>query len=235
MTGLRSLPTRSLIPACDVEFARFTELVAATADLPEIGAYKIGAALGLAEGLPRIVETIRARTTKPVIYDHQKAGTDIPDTGTAFMKVLADAGVNAVILFPFAGPTTEQVWIRAGFDAGLEVIVGAHMTHPNFLEEDNGFLPARAVERMYRIAAASGVSHFVVPGNKPAVIEAVRDYVSDEVLDPTFYAPGFVAQGGEISDAARAAGARWHAIVGRGLYESANIRVAAEDLSRGLA
>ena len=49
-----------------------------------------------------------------------------------------------------------------------------------------------------------------------------------------FYTPGFVAQGGKISDAARVAGDNWHAIVGRGIYKAKNKKQAALELTREL-
>ena len=63
----------SLIPSCDVDLPDFERLVKDTADLPGIGAYKLGFELGLAYSLPRVVEVARQYTDKPMIYDHQKA------------------------------------------------------------------------------------------------------------------------------------------------------------------
>ena len=234
MTLREAMPIRSLIPACDVGLDEFEVLVRAIHDMPLVGAFKIGAALSLSQGLPEIVETARQHTDKPLIYDHQKAGTDISDTAPAFMRTLRDAGIDAVILFPFAGPVTQSSWTQAAFENGLEVIVGAHMTHRGFLATDNGYIPTHSIDRIYESAAAAGVTHFVVPGNQPDVIRRVRAVVSEEQDDPVFYAPGFIAQGGQVSDAATAAGSRWHAIVGRAIYEAADSRAAVASLSHNL-
>ena len=100
---------RSVIPACDVEtLEQFEELVRQTANVEGIGGYKVGFELGLGFGLPAVVEAVRRHTDKPVIYDHQKAGTDIPDTGKGFARVVKRAGVDTIILFPQAGPETER-------------------------------------------------------------------------------------------------------------------------------
>jgi orotidine-5'-phosphate decarboxylase len=214
---------RSIIPACDVRSLEdFGEIVRQTADVDGIGGYKVGFELGLTHGLPRVVEAARKHTSKPVIYDHQKAGTDIPDTGKNFAGVCKDAGVDAVIFFPQAGPETERAWIYHALDKGLKVIVGGRMTHPAYAVSEGGFITDEGALEMYRIAARAGVNNFVVPGNKPAVIKQVRELVESEGAKPTFYAPGFVAQGGSISDAAKVAGDNWHAIVGRGITEAPN-------------
>ncbi|MBU3896577.1 MAG: orotidine 5'-phosphate decarboxylase [Nanoarchaeota archaeon] len=210
---------KSIVPACDVPtLDQFDKLVKATADIDEVGAYKVGFELGYGYGLPAVVETARKHTKKPIILDHQKAGTDIPDTGKNFARVCSDAGVDAVILFPQAGPETERAWIYHALDHGLKVIVGGRMTHPAYAQSEGGFISDEGAMEMYRIAARAGINDFVVPGNKAPVIAAVKEMVEAEGVDPIFYAPGFVSQGGKIEDATKVAGNRWHAIVGRGIY-----------------
>lgn len=220
---------RSVIPACDVEtLEQFEELVRQTADLQGIGGYKIGFELGYGFGLPAVVNAARMHTDKPIIFDHQKAATDIPDTGRSFAKVMSKSGVDAVILFPQAGPETERAWIYEALDKGLKVIVGGRMTHPCYSVSEGGFIADDGALEMYRIAARAGVNNFVVPGNKPEVIKQVRELVESEgITSPIFYAPGFVIQGGVISDSAKTAGKRFHGIVGRGIYKNVNMRAAA--------
>lgn len=225
---------RSIVPACDFELDVFKRVVRETADVAGVGAYKVGAGLGLSVGLDRIAEVAADFTDKPLIYDHQKAATDIPDTAEFFMETLAKAGMNAVILFPLAGPATQTAWTTAGQNHGLEVIIGGRMTHSSFVAAEGGYISDAAPELIYDHAAAQGVSHFVVPGNRPEVIRQVRERVALHCSNPVFYAPGFVTQGGEISAAASAAGSHWHAIVGRAIYEAASMRDAAIELSSAL-
>ncbi|MEK6910177.1 MAG: hypothetical protein AABW82_00200, partial [Nanoarchaeota archaeon] len=124
---------RSVIPACDVQtLQEFREIVKQTADVEGIGGYKIGFELGLGFGLPAVVDAAREFTNKPIIYDHQKAGTDIPATGKNFAQTMKRSGVDTVIFFPQAGPETERAWIYHAFDQGLNVIVGGRMTHPAY-------------------------------------------------------------------------------------------------------
>ena len=227
---------RSIIPACDVEtLEQFEKLVEQTASVDGIGGYKLGFGLGLRYGLPRVVEVARKHTTKPLIYDHQKAGTDIPDTGKDFAKLNKEAGIDTVILFPQAGPETERAWIYHARDHGLKVIVGGRMTHPAYATSEGGFIADEGALAMYRIAAQAGVTDFVVPGNKPDVIAQVKETVMTEgVKEPIFYAPGFVAQGGKIDDAAKIAGSKFHGIVGRGIYTAKDMRLAAIEHSQNL-
>ena len=219
---------RSVIPACDVEtLEQFEELVKQTADVEGIGGYKIGFELGLGFGLPAVVAAARKHSDKPIIYDHQKAGTDIPDTGKNYAKLMKRSGVDTVIFFPQAGPETERAWIYHALDNGLKVIVGGRMTHPAYSVSEGGFITDEGALDMYRIAARAGVNNFVVPGNKPDVIKQVRDVVEAEGVSPVFYAPGFIAQGGKIEAAAKVAGERFHGIVGRGIYQAKDMHAAA--------
>ena len=218
---------RSIIPACDVPLDLYERIVRDTADVDGVGAYKVGFELGLGYGLPRVVELTRKYNGKPIIYDHQKAGTDIPDTGKNFARTMKNAGVDAVIFFPQSGPETEKAWIEAAFEQDLGVIIGGLMTHPRYVRSEGGYLADEATMEMYLNAAELGVSDFVVPGNRPDDIRRIRETLEQRGVSPTFYAPGFVAQGGSISDATKVAGNSWHAIVGRGIYKAQDIRKAA--------
>ena len=219
---------RSVIPACDVEtIEEYEELVKQTADVDGIGGYKIGFELGYGYGLPKVMEVTRKHTEKPVIMDHQKAGTDIPDTGKNYAKLMKRVGIDTIILFPQAGPETERAWIYHALDNGLNVIVGGRMTHPAYAVSEGGFITDEGALDMYRIAARAGINNFVVPGNKPEVIKQVKDIVEAEGISPIFYAPGFIAQGGKIDAAAKIAGDKFHGIVGRGIYQATDMHAAA--------
>jgi len=218
---------RSIIPACDVNtLEEFRKLVSETHDIKKIGGYKIGFNLALSFGLPSVVKTI--------IYDHQKAGTDIPDTGEKFAEVCKKAGVDAVILFPQSGPATEEAWIKACQKQRLEVLIGGEMTHPKFKRSEGGFISDEALDEIYLNAAQLGVNNFVVPGNKIDRISHYKSILQSKVKDLTFFAPGFVAQGGEITEAANAAGKFWHAIIGRAIYGAEDIKKAAKEMTSKL-
>ncbi|MFH1325258.1 MAG: orotidine 5'-phosphate decarboxylase / HUMPS family protein [archaeon] len=230
--------SKSIIPACDVpDIDTYERILNGTADNPRVGGYKIGFQLALKYGLPLIASETRNVTDKPLIYDHQKAGTDIPDTGKGFMDVVKKSGFDAVILFPQSGPVTEYEWIRAAQDVGLGVIVGGEMTHPRFLRTDlrnrdytqifeelgierdlSGFMGFTSPDDIYELAARMGVTNFVVPGNKPDSIKHYKSLVERFVENPVFFAPGLIEQGGEITEAGKVAGERFHAIAGRGIY-----------------
>ncbi len=222
---------KSVIPACDVDSLQLLEkIVKETANVEGIGAYKIGFEIVMSFGAKKVVETIRKQSNLPIIYDHQKGGTDIPEQGEKFAKVCASTGIDAIILFPQAGPVTEENWIKAGQKEGLGIIVGGEMTHKGYLESDSGFIKNDAPKRIYEIACDFGVKDFVVPGNKPEKISYYKKIIEEKGVEPVLYSPGLITQGGELTESAKAAGKNWHAIIGRALVQSQNINQTAKEL-----
>lgn len=226
---------KSIIPACDVTtLEKLKKIVEKTHDIEGVGAYKVGLSLALRYGLPQIVKIVRKITDLPIIYDHQKAGTDIPEMGEVFAEVCKEAGIDAVIIFPQAGPETERAWVTAARGRGLGVIVGGEMTHQKYKISEGGYIVDDALKDIYINAMKLGVKDFVIPGNRIDRIKFYVDLFKRHEIRPVFYSPGLITQGGEITGAGRAAGDNWHAIVGRALYNSEDMRKTATDLTSRL-
>ena len=151
--------------------------------------------------------------------------------GLKFMQ--ACKGVDAVIIFPQAGPETETAWIQAAQQTNMRIIVGGEMTHKGYLKNDNGFVDDDAPKRIYEIAASLGVTDFVIPGNKPEKCFEYDEIIKKKVKDPVYYSPGLITQGGSISELAKKLKS-WHAIIGRAIYEADNMEKAAEEFSKSL-
>ena len=226
---------KSVIVAVDVKPSKISSLIQETQFVEGIGGYKVGIS-SIGVGLNQVVGTIKDETSLPVIYDHQKAGNDIPATGKDYAEMCKEAGVDSVILFPFTGPETEVAWIRACQDQDLHIIVGAHMTHPGFLQSQGGSIADDSPQKIFTIAVGEGVRDFVVPGNQIQYVAEYKQLLDSLIGEGQYrvYAPGFVTQGGEISDFAKAAGDQWHAIVGSAIYKAENMREAAEQMTKGI-
>lgn len=232
---------KSIVPALDVpSLEKMVEVVDATRAVEGVGGYKLGFSLALRYGLPRLVHAIRTLSDKPIVYDHQKAATDIPDTGADFAAACKQSGVDAVIFFPQAGPETLRAWIAAAQQNNLKVLVGLQLTGPAYLQAEGGFLSDDSPRRILEISLAAGVREFVVPGNKPQKILDYRELINKSGLadgEFAFHSPGLITQGGELSEGAAVAGSRWHAIIGRGIYlkqTAQEMRQAAEEYSKEL-
>jgi orotidine-5'-phosphate decarboxylase len=213
---------KSVIVAADVQsLGDLSQLASALVDVPGIGGFKIGCTVGL-RGLREAAQIVKdfLGPKFPIIYDHQKAGNDIPEMGAQFAKVIKESGVDTVILFPFTGPIAQDAWTRACFDANLHVVTGGIMTHAKFLVSEGGYVADESVERIYRTACDRGCTHFVVPGTKIDWVKRICGWLVNDLGHGNFvlYAPGFITQGGDISECGQVAGDEWHAIVGSAIY-----------------
>lgn len=220
--------SHGVIVACDVQtLEELRQLVEATSSVNGIVGYKIGFMLGLGWGLRNVADSIRDISDLPIIYDHQKAGTDIPQMGAAFAETMKQAGVNAAILFPQAGPHTEEAFIAALKKENIIPMVHGEMTS-QFLQKDGGFVADSAPEQIYEIAARLGVEYFIAPGNKP---DSTRKYVNiiSRFVKPKICMPGIGRQGGDISNAfASCNGFPAYAIIGSAIYGAADMSAAAK-------
>ncbi len=213
-----------IIVACDFDsIEELLKVVSETSDITGITGFKLGCTLALRYGLPELTKIIADYTDSPIIYDHQKAGTDIPQMGQEFAQACKDGGVHGVILFPQAGPTTEVEFINNIFDNGIIPLVGGEMTHPNYLEHEGGFITDSAPYKMYKIAAEYQVEYFILPGTKPAVISEYSTFLSKMVNQPKFCFPGIGRQGGDIEAAVKAVGSNpAYAIIGSAIHSNRN-------------
>ena len=213
---------RGIVVACDVfDLNSLKKLLSATASLPFICGYKVGMELALAHGLDEVLKTIRQVTTKPVIYDHQKFGTDIPDIcGGRVLDLISRTHVDAVIVFPLSGIETLRATVEGCYSRGIEPIVGGDMTHKGYLAAEGGYIEDDAPIRIYRDAAALSVRAFIVPGTRLASIRQYREIIEATVSSPSYLFPGIgKGQGGDIVEAlVSVAPHSGYAIVGRGIY-----------------
>ncbi len=187
-----------LIPALDCSLEEAVAITQAVGDHDFVYGFKVGFGLGLTYGLPTVVRALKEHTDKPVIYDHQKAATDIPATGGLFADTMLNAGVDEAILFPQAGPATLAAWARALVERELEVIVGGVMTHERYLVSEGGWLSDDLGSRGFSQALEAGVRRFVVRLTKPG---AALDEIDSAGVgaDCAFYSPGYGRQGGDAS------------------------------------
>lgn len=194
--------------------------------------YKIGFALGLRFGLRNVVDIIRSNSSRPIIYDHQKAGTDIPRMGVLFAQCCKEAGVNGIIVFPQAGPETMKSFIEAIHEVGATPIIGGVMTHPAFLRCEGGYIDDSAPSEIYKKSAEIGVEHFILPGNRPEIVRKYVYEISEFKKCINVLMPGIGTQGGKVDEAFRAAGKnRSYAIIGSAIYKAPDMERALDEIS----
>ena len=225
---------KGIIISADVHSLEELDMLSAlAASRRQVVGIKIGFILGLRFGLMEAVKTIRNRCGVPVIYDHQKAATDIPAMGEPFAAVCRDAGLDSVIFFPQAGPKTLEAFVKGAQKFDLAPIVGISMTHPAYLKSEGGFIDDEAPGEICKIAVDLGVSAFVLPGAKPHIVEKYAKGPLDAVRPAAITMPGIGTQGGSITNAFKAAGGHHpYAIVGSAIYKAQDPQSALDDLIR---
>ncbi|KAA0003264.1 MAG: hypothetical protein FE044_01745 [Thermoplasmata archaeon] len=221
-----------IIIACDVSIDKLEELVEKTYGIEGVVGYKIGANLAIEHGLREIAGKIK-KYGLPVIYDHQKAGTDIPRMAEPFAKACKNSGIDSVIIFPQAGPKSELAFIEAIKNNGMIPMVGGEMTHEAYLIEDGGFIKDDAPSMMYEIAAKNNVEYFIIPGNKTEAIKKYHLLLTNMINEPKYCMPGIGRQGGEIEKVfSILRGYNAYAIIGSAIYGSDDIEKAARKFAK---
>src|SRR5262249_20082046 len=102
---MRLRATHGILIALDMEsLDQMRKVVEQTSGISGVVGYKMGLTVTLRLGLGGAVRHLRASTDLPLIYDHQKARPDVPDMAQKFSPTFNEAKVDAVVLFPLAGP-----------------------------------------------------------------------------------------------------------------------------------
>ena len=232
MSPVQFRTTHGIVPALDVDSVdELQRVVAATSGVEGVVAYKLGLAGVLRLGLAGAAQTVRALTDLPILYDHQKAGVDIPEMGAKFAALCREAGVDGLILFPLAGPLAVREFVGGALRAELLPIVGGDLPHPQYRVGEGGYVADDAPSRIFAVAAELGADHFVIPANNAANIRAYLAALQPAVARPVLFMPGIGPLGGSIGEAFGAApGLACYAIVGRAVYASPDPAEAARRL-----
>ena len=227
-----------IVPALDVDAPeQLDRVVRETTGVAGVAGYKIGLSSVLRVGLAESVRRLRDLTDLPLLYDHQKAGPDMPDMADKFTALCRDAKVDGLILFPVAGPTAVDRFVGAARAYGLVPVVGGEIPVPDYGAAGGGYLLDDALDRILRRAAGAGADHFVLPAHDPAKIERWSGWIAANVAEPTVCLTGFGSLGGTIADGFAAASPclRRFAIVGRLITNSPTPGDAAARLAADIA
>lgn len=216
MTTKPSLPRFGVIHALDTPDANSAEhIVRTTQGLRGVAGYKIGLASVLELGLAEAVARIRALTEHTVIYDHQKAGLDVPSNAAGFAHSLKKAAVSHAIVFPVAGPRTAKAYIESLLDAGITPIVGGELATADYLASQGGWISDDILIQIVDQAIESGATQFVAPLGPQ--VRRVINAAKTAGIHPTLYVPG-IQKPHDVGQLAGAShDATVYAIVGRAI------------------
>jgi orotidine-5'-phosphate decarboxylase len=207
MTGFDTAePPVGIVPALDLQTVdELRRVVRETCQVEGIVEYKLGLQAVLHIGLFQAVDAVRELTDLPIVYDHQKAGADMPDSAAGFAEICSHTDIEGLIIFPVAGPTAVREFVGNSLAHGLQPVVGGHIPVPDYGISGGGYMADDALERIIALAAETGASRFVLPANDPARIERTTKWLLDTVADPVLYLTGIGPLGGSITESFAAA------------------------------
>ena len=219
---------KGLIIAGDVSYMHNERLVEATHDIPEVVAFKLPQRAGR-KGWETWVRGIREHTPKPILIDPQKWIPDpVKKVNRDNIRAFKEAGIDAAFIFPVINFENLEDILNTAKKIDFGIIVGGEMT---IKYKERKYILESIAAGVYYHAAELGVTDFAVPGTKPKSIKHYKNLIASAgIKNPTFYSAGFIAQGGKITEGVKAAGKRFHAIVGRGVYNAENMNETAKDL-----
>lgn len=215
--------TVGIVPALDIETQeKFDAVVKATSGVPGVAGYKLGLTSVLRHGLKESMRRVRDLTDLPILYDHQKAGPDMPDMAKKFTALCAEAEVDGLILFPVAGPTAVDGFVGEALKAGIAPVVGGEIPVADYGVSGGGYLLDNALDLILARAAEGGADHFVLPAHDTAKVTRWSRWIAANVKDPLVFLTGFGSLGGTVEGAFAAAKdcPRRFAIVGRLITEA---------------
>lgn len=225
--------THGIIPALDMDSAdQVRRVVESTTGIEGVVAYKLGLTMVLRLGLAEAVRRLKEVTDLPILYDHQKAGPDVPDMAAKFCRLCAEAGADGLILFPLAGPRAVDGFVGGALDNGLLPVVGGDLPLADYNASGGGYVVDDALDHIFRRALDLGARHFIVPGNTADKIRHHAGWLRRAIDRPQLVIPGIGALGGSIEDCfAAAEGCNAYAVVGRAIYGADDPTAAARQLA----
>ena len=230
---VRLRSTHGILIALDMEsLDQMRRVVEQTTVVEGIVGYKVGLTATLRLGLGGAVARLRSATDLPLIYDHQKAGPDVPDMAPKFSATCKEAGVDGLILFPIAGPRAVVEFVGSAYSNRLLPIVGGDLPFPDYNASGGGYVVDDALDKIFRKAIEIGIDHFVIPGNTAAKVAHHAGWLVEKIERPALFIPGIGALGGSIGSTFSAApGCDLYAVVGRAIYDAVDPAEAARRLA----
>ena len=143
------------------------ETIEVTENIPFVVGYKIGTLPVLEAGLKDTLISIRKISKKPLLYDHQKLGSDLPGLYKGRMlDLIKSYGADGVFIFPLGGKEVLEAIINKCIDIELTPVVCGDLSYKGFFAEEGGYIDIDIQQRIYLDAASYGVSHFMMSCNR---------------------------------------------------------------------
>ncbi len=175
-----------------------------------IDCIKLNYPLVLKTGLG-IIGKLKDKYKLPIFCDFKVA--DVPVTNNRIIKIVANAGGDAIMVHGIVGPDGLEEAMKAA-DNKISIVVQTEFTHPGGLVFTQGI-----ADSLVELALRAGCQAVQTPGNRPERIKKVKSIVGDKCK---IVCCGVGAQGGSYKTVLESGGD--FPIIGRAIYQSSNPR-----------
>ena len=241
-----------IIVACDfINLERLGSVIGHVDNIEGVVGYSIGPTYSADNSLNNVFRCMSSMTGKPILYNHQAAGSGSPAIMGDFVSMVSGVGFSGAVITPYAGPDASMKLISKLREKNVEPIVCGSDNVLDLTEGDSldrgedriGYLHDNAPYLMFRDGAEFGADNFFLPAARPSEIPHFKAAVEDGIKrsgrksDPSFIVFGIGRQGGSLEPALMALGdvKRKYALIGDAVYNAADIRKAAEEFCRKIA
>jgi orotidine-5'-phosphate decarboxylase len=163
-----------MIDINDPEQTIIENILAVTKELDYVAGYRIGARLAIKNGLKDAVSLIKKHTSKPLLYDHQKFGSEVPEISSSdILDDVRDCGVDGIVILPLAGMRALDSIINKCNKIELLPVVCGDLSYYGYFNSEGGYIESNIQQKIYLDAANFGVSHMIMSCNR---VERIKIY-----------------------------------------------------------
>jgi len=163
-----------LIDINDPEISNIEDVISITKELSFVAGYKLGARPVIKNGLRDISNLIKEQTSKPLLYDHQKFGNEVPEICSGdILDNIKDSGIDGIVVLPLAGRKVLGSIVNKCSKIKLLPVVCGDLSYEGYFSSEGGYIENDTQQKIYIDAANLGVSHFIMSCNR---IERIKIY-----------------------------------------------------------
>lgn len=163
-----------LIDINSPEKYKIIDILSITKNLDFVVGYRLDSGPVLKHGLGEIAGLIKEKTTKPIIYDHQKFGNDTPEIcSRGILEQIKDSGVDGIVIFPLSGKESLELIVNKCSQMNLLPIVCGDVSHSGYFSSKGRYTEYDTQQRIYLDAVSLGVSHLIMSSNS---VERIKLY-----------------------------------------------------------
>lgn len=163
-----------LVDINDPEKSTVEDIIAVTKEIDYVAGYRLGARPVIKNGLRDVASLIKKQTSKPLLYDHQKFGNEVPEICSIdILDDIKDSGIDGIVILPLAGRKVLESIVKKCNKLNLLPVVCGDLSYQGYFISEGGYIENDIQQKIYIDAANLGVSHLIMSCNR---IERIKIY-----------------------------------------------------------